>query len=68
MNLDRALTILCAVHTHDDRQAGFQIKTGAMPGSYPGDTSRAEHVEACQTVRAHIGLPSEPEQPSNNRP
>jgi hypothetical protein len=57
ISLDQALRLLVSAHTAEHPEMGFVVHMGGPDRSR---FSQAQYVEAWETVRAHLGLPTEP--------
>ncbi len=58
MELDRAIAIVCRVHTREHHGFGWQIDVGASAAWHNG-VSHADWCEAWKTLRQHCHLPVE---------
>jgi hypothetical protein len=51
--LDRAIELLCLVHTRDDEEAGFTVEAPVSARCWFGLT---DYVQAWETMRKHVDL------------
>lgn len=59
MTLDQAIRIVCDGHTRDDPRIGYTVES--MPQVRFGPYSPEDYVKAWGVLRAHVHLPTKPE-------